>query len=185
MVNLLVGTNSFVAGRDTKKKSICACIFLTVFLLFGSNIPTDISNPNYVGMAAFSQLPPATSQLKQIPSPDQPPSLWSYEQQPKETTSVIGQSQSSSSSPSLSPLSPKPSLQPPLNRSSCSRSQEYLWVFEFWLGLVLSPLSFCTVTMSLSVQRVQSAAYSSNFSSIELDKWRSQVQTSHTERKLV
>ncbi|KAK2514417.1 Inpp5d [Columba guinea] len=91
-----------------------------------SSTPTDISNPNYLGMAAFSQQPSATSQLKQIPSPDQPPSLWSYEQQPKETTSIMGQSQSSSTSPSLSPLSPKPSLQPPASRSICSRSQEYL-----------------------------------------------------------
>uniref|UniRef100_A0A8B9MXD7 phosphatidylinositol-3,4,5-trisphosphate 5-phosphatase n=1 Tax=Accipiter nisus TaxID=211598 RepID=A0A8B9MXD7_9AVES len=70
--------------------------------------------------------PSATSQLKQIPSPDQSPSLWSYEQQPKETTSVMGQSQSSSTSPSLSPLSPKPTLQPTVNRSICSRSQDYL-----------------------------------------------------------
>ncbi|XP_061321296.1 phosphatidylinositol 3,4,5-trisphosphate 5-phosphatase 1 isoform X1 [Pezoporus flaviventris] len=91
-----------------------------------SSTPTDISNPNYLGMAAFSQQPSATSQLKQIPSPDQPPALWSYEQQPKETTSVMGQSQSSSTSPSVSPLSPKPSLQPTVNRSICSRSQEYL-----------------------------------------------------------
>ncbi|KAM6064451.1 phosphatidylinositol 3,4,5-trisphosphate 5-phosphatase 1 isoform 3-T3 [Theristicus caerulescens] len=91
-----------------------------------SSTPTDISNPNYLGMAAFSQQPSATSQLKQIPSPDQPPSLWSYEQQPKEATSVMGQSQSSSTSPSLSPLSPKTSFQPTVNRSTCSRSQEYL-----------------------------------------------------------
>ncbi|KFQ51100.1 Phosphatidylinositol 3,4,5-trisphosphate 5-phosphatase 1, partial [Nestor notabilis] len=91
-----------------------------------SSTPTDISNPNYLGMAAFSQQPSATSQLKQIPSPDQPPALWSYEQQPKDTTSVMGQSQSSSTSPSLSPLSPKPSLQPTVNRSICIRSQEYL-----------------------------------------------------------
>ncbi|XP_061861671.1 phosphatidylinositol 3,4,5-trisphosphate 5-phosphatase 1 [Colius striatus] len=87
--------------------------------------PTDISNPNYLGMA-FSQQPSATSQLKQVPSPDQPPSLWSYEQ-PKEPTSIMGQSQASSStSPSLSPLSPKPALQPPANRNVCGRSQEYL-----------------------------------------------------------
>ncbi|XP_065531153.1 phosphatidylinositol 3,4,5-trisphosphate 5-phosphatase 1 isoform X3 [Lathamus discolor] len=91
-----------------------------------SSTPTDISNPNYQGMAAFSQQPSATSQLKQIPSPDQPPALGSYEQQPKETTSVMGQSQSSSTSPSVSPLSPKPSLQPTVNRSICSRNQEYL-----------------------------------------------------------
>ncbi|KFQ33487.1 Phosphatidylinositol 3,4,5-trisphosphate 5-phosphatase 1, partial [Mesitornis unicolor] len=91
-----------------------------------SSTPTDISNPNYLGMAAFSQQPPASSQLKQIPSPDQPPSLWSYEQQPKDTTSVTGQNPASSTSPSLSPLSPKPPLQPAVNRSISSRSQEYL-----------------------------------------------------------
>ncbi|KFV67736.1 Phosphatidylinositol 3,4,5-trisphosphate 5-phosphatase 1, partial [Dryobates pubescens] len=91
-----------------------------------SSTPTDISNPNYLGMAAFSQQPSTISQLKQIPSPDQPPSLWSYEQQPKDASSVMGQSQSSSTSPSLSPLSPKTSLQPTVNRSICSRSQEYL-----------------------------------------------------------
>ncbi|NWT87233.1 SHIP1 phosphatase, partial [Lanius ludovicianus] len=88
--------------------------------------PTDISNPNYLGMAAFSQQPSATCQLKQTPSPEQPPSLWNYEQQPKENTSLMGQSQSSSTSPALSPLSPKPSLQPTANRSICSSSQEYL-----------------------------------------------------------
>uniref|UniRef100_A0A8C4V5R7 phosphatidylinositol-3,4,5-trisphosphate 5-phosphatase n=1 Tax=Falco tinnunculus TaxID=100819 RepID=A0A8C4V5R7_FALTI len=91
-----------------------------------SSTPTDISNPNYLGMAAFSQQASAASQLKQIPSPDQPPSPWSYDQQPKEATSIMGQSQSSYTSPSLSPLSPKTSLQPTVNRSICSRSQEYL-----------------------------------------------------------
>ncbi|KAJ7426099.1 Phosphatidylinositol 3,4,5-trisphosphate 5-phosphatase 1 [Willisornis vidua] len=91
-----------------------------------NSTPTDISNPNYLGMAAFSQQPSATCQLKQTPSADQTPSLWNYEQQPKETTSLMGQSPSSSTSPSLSPLSPKPSLQPTANRSICSRSQEYL-----------------------------------------------------------
>lgn len=119
-----VGTNSFIAGRETG--NVFVHVFLTVFLLFSSSTPTDISNPSYLGMAAFSQQPSATSQLKQIPSPDQQPALWSYEQQPKETTSVMGQSQSSSTSPSVSPLSPKPSLQPTVNRSICSRSQEYL-----------------------------------------------------------
>ncbi|NWR91088.1 SHIP1 phosphatase, partial [Furnarius figulus] len=87
---------------------------------------TDINNPNYLGMAAFSQQPSATCQLKQTPSADQTPSLWNYEQQLKETTPLMGQSPSSSTSPSSSPLSPKPSLQPTANRSICSRSQEYL-----------------------------------------------------------
>uniref|UniRef100_A0A8C3UBJ8 phosphatidylinositol-3,4,5-trisphosphate 5-phosphatase n=1 Tax=Catharus ustulatus TaxID=91951 RepID=A0A8C3UBJ8_CATUS len=90
-----------------------------------SSTPTDISNPNYLGMAAFSQQLSATCQLKQTPSSEQAPSLWNYEQQSKENTSLMGQSQSSSTSPSLSPLSPKPSLQPTANRSICVRSQEY------------------------------------------------------------
>ncbi|NXK68046.1 SHIP1 phosphatase, partial [Sylvietta virens] len=87
--------------------------------------PTDLSNPNYLGMAAFSQQPSATCQLKQTSSLEQAPSLWNYEQQSKENTSLMGQSQSSSTSPSLSPLSPKPSLQPTANRSICGWSQEY------------------------------------------------------------
>uniref|UniRef100_A0A803Y4L2 phosphatidylinositol-3,4,5-trisphosphate 5-phosphatase n=1 Tax=Meleagris gallopavo TaxID=9103 RepID=A0A803Y4L2_MELGA len=92
----------------------------------GSCTPTDISNPNYLGMAAFPQQPFAASQLKQAPSPDQPSSLWNYEQQPKDSSSVMGQRESSSTSPSLSPLSPKPPLQTPVNRSICNRSQEHL-----------------------------------------------------------
>ncbi|NWR09641.1 SHIP1 phosphatase, partial [Paradoxornis webbianus] len=88
--------------------------------------PTDISNPNYLGMAAFSQQPPATCQPKQTPSSEQQaPSLWNYEQQSKENISLMGQSQSSSTSPSLSPLSPKPSLQPTATRSIGGWSQEY------------------------------------------------------------
>ncbi|NWX85336.1 SHIP1 phosphatase, partial [Nothoprocta pentlandii] len=88
--------------------------------------PTDISNPSYMGMVAFPQQCPASSQLKQIPSPDQPSPLWSYEQQPKENVPMTGQREASSTSPSLSPLSPKPSLQPAGNRSVCSRSQEHV-----------------------------------------------------------
>lgn len=121
-----VGTNSPVAGRTTEYRCICARIFLTVFLLFSSCTPTDISNPNYLGMAAFPQQPFAASQLKQAASPDQPSSLWNYEQQPKDSSSVMGQRESSSTSPSLSPLSPKPSLQIPVNRSISNRSQEHL-----------------------------------------------------------
>ncbi|NXQ58566.1 SHIP1 phosphatase, partial [Anthoscopus minutus] len=87
--------------------------------------PTDISNPNYLGMAAFSQQSSATCQLKEALSSEQAPSVWNYEQQSKESTSLMGQSQSSSTSPSLSPLSPKPSLQATANRSICSWSQEH------------------------------------------------------------
>ncbi|XP_021251004.1 phosphatidylinositol 3,4,5-trisphosphate 5-phosphatase 1 isoform X3 [Numida meleagris] len=106
-------TNNFELNKDSDQ-------------INSSCTPTDISNPNYLGMAAFPQQPFATSQLKQAPSPDQPSSLWNYEQQPKDNTSVMGQRESSSTSPSLSPLSPKPSLQPSVNRSICSRSQDHL-----------------------------------------------------------
>lgn len=147
-----VGTNSFVAGKETKKpKHICAYASLTIFLLLSRSTPTDISNPNYLGMAPFSQQPSATCQLKQTPSSEQAPSLWNYEQQSKENTSLMGQSHSSSTSPSLSPLSPKPSLQPTASRSICNWSQEYQWVFEFCTEAGSSLLSFCTVTVSLSV----------------------------------
>ncbi|NWU97387.1 SHIP1 phosphatase, partial [Upupa epops] len=90
--------------------------------------PSDISNPNYLGMAAFPQQPPAPSQLKQLPSPDQPASPWSYEQQqpPREPSSALGQSQASCPSPSLPPLSPKASAQPAASRSGCGRGHEYL-----------------------------------------------------------
>ncbi|NWR44526.1 SHIP1 phosphatase, partial [Regulus satrapa] len=87
--------------------------------------PTDISNPNYLGMAPFSQQPSASGQLKQTPSAEQAASLWSYEQQAKDSSSLLGQSQPSSTSPSLSPLSPKPSLQPTANRSISAWNQEY------------------------------------------------------------
>uniref|UniRef100_A0A8C2TY30 phosphatidylinositol-3,4,5-trisphosphate 5-phosphatase n=1 Tax=Coturnix japonica TaxID=93934 RepID=A0A8C2TY30_COTJA len=120
-----VDTNSWVAGRATEYTCISAGIFLTAFLLFSSCTPADISNPNYLGMAAFPQQPFAASQLKQVPSPDQPSSLWNYEQQPKDSTSVMGQRESSSTSPSLSPLSPKPSLQtPPRGKPSQIRPPE-------------------------------------------------------------
>uniref|UniRef100_A0A8D2PFL9 phosphatidylinositol-3,4,5-trisphosphate 5-phosphatase n=1 Tax=Zosterops lateralis melanops TaxID=1220523 RepID=A0A8D2PFL9_ZOSLA len=116
-----------LSGRETKKpKCICACTSLTtIFILLSSSTPTDISNPNYLGMAAFSQQPSVSCQPKQTPSSEQTPSLWNYEQQSKENTSLMGQSQSSSTSPSLSPLSPKPSLQPTANRSIGGWSQEY------------------------------------------------------------
>ncbi|XP_019398430.1 PREDICTED: phosphatidylinositol 3,4,5-trisphosphate 5-phosphatase 1 [Crocodylus porosus] len=88
--------------------------------------PTDINNPNYMGMVSFSQQQSAPSQLKQISSSDQPPALWNYEQQPKENASAVGQKESSSTPPSQSPLSPKPPVLSTTSRSSASRSQEHL-----------------------------------------------------------
>uniref|UniRef100_A0A7M4EPC4 phosphatidylinositol-3,4,5-trisphosphate 5-phosphatase n=1 Tax=Crocodylus porosus TaxID=8502 RepID=A0A7M4EPC4_CROPO len=91
-----------------------------------SSTPTDINNPNYMGMVSFSQQQSAPSQLKQISSSDQPPALWNYEQQPKENASAVGQKESSSTPPSQSPLSPKPPVLSTTSRSSASRSQEHL-----------------------------------------------------------
>ncbi|XP_019359298.1 PREDICTED: phosphatidylinositol 3,4,5-trisphosphate 5-phosphatase 1 isoform X2 [Gavialis gangeticus] len=88
--------------------------------------PTDINNPNYMGMVSFSQQQSAPSQLKQISSSDQPPALWNYEQQPKENASAVGQKESSSTPPSQSPLSPKAPVLSTTSRSSASRSQEHL-----------------------------------------------------------
>ncbi|XP_014454445.1 phosphatidylinositol 3,4,5-trisphosphate 5-phosphatase 1 isoform X2 [Alligator mississippiensis] len=88
--------------------------------------PTDINNPNYMGMVSFSQQQSAPSQLKQTSSSDQPPALWNYEQQPKENASAVGQKESSSTPPSQSPLSPKAPVLSTTSRSSASRSQEHL-----------------------------------------------------------
>ncbi|XP_014432967.1 phosphatidylinositol 3,4,5-trisphosphate 5-phosphatase 1 isoform X2 [Pelodiscus sinensis] len=86
--------------------------------------PTDISNPNYMGVV-FSQQVPAPGQLKQSPSSDQTLAGWTYDQQPKENVSVMGQRESCSTPSSQSPLSPKSSAQPTANRSSGPRSQEH------------------------------------------------------------
>uniref|UniRef100_A0A8C5NSS8 phosphatidylinositol-3,4,5-trisphosphate 5-phosphatase n=1 Tax=Junco hyemalis TaxID=40217 RepID=A0A8C5NSS8_JUNHY len=119
----LYGKEHLISAMETKNsKHICACASLTIFIFLSRSTPTDISNPNYLGMAPFSQQPSATCQLKQTSSSEQAPSLWNYEQQSKESTSLMGQSHSSSTSPSLSPLSPKPSLQPTASRISFSPS---------------------------------------------------------------
>uniref|UniRef100_A0A8C3SCN3 phosphatidylinositol-3,4,5-trisphosphate 5-phosphatase n=1 Tax=Chelydra serpentina TaxID=8475 RepID=A0A8C3SCN3_CHESE len=94
--------------------------------LGGSSTPTDISNPNYMGVVAFSQQLSAPGQLKQSPSSDQPSAFWTYDQQPKENAPVMGQRESTSTPSSQSPLSPKPSIQPTANRSSGPRSQEHV-----------------------------------------------------------
>uniref|UniRef100_A0A8C3XN54 phosphatidylinositol-3,4,5-trisphosphate 5-phosphatase n=2 Tax=Chelydra serpentina TaxID=8475 RepID=A0A8C3XN54_CHESE len=91
-----------------------------------SSTPTDISNPNYMGVVAFSQQLSAPGQLKQSPSSDQPSAFWTYDQQPKENAPVMGQRESTSTPSSQSPLSPKPSIQPTANRSSGPRSQEHV-----------------------------------------------------------
>nr|XP_032657536.1 phosphatidylinositol 3,4,5-trisphosphate 5-phosphatase 1 [Chelonoidis abingdonii] len=91
-----------------------------------SSTPTDISNPNYMGVVSFSQQFSAPGQLKQSPSSDQPSAFWTYDQQPKENVPVMGHRESTSTSSSQSPLSPKPSIQPTTNRSSGARSQEHV-----------------------------------------------------------
>uniref|UniRef100_A0A8C0J0Q9 phosphatidylinositol-3,4,5-trisphosphate 5-phosphatase n=1 Tax=Chelonoidis abingdonii TaxID=106734 RepID=A0A8C0J0Q9_CHEAB len=95
-------------------------------LALGGSTPTDISNPNYMGVVSFSQQFSAPGQLKQSPSSDQPSAFWTYDQQPKENVPVMGHRESTSTSSSQSPLSPKPSIQPTTNRSSGARSQEHV-----------------------------------------------------------
>ncbi|KAM9127814.1 phosphatidylinositol 3,4,5-trisphosphate 5-phosphatase 1 isoform 3-T3 [Pangshura tecta] len=91
-----------------------------------SSTPTDISNPNYMGVVSFSQQFSAPGQLKQSPSSDQPSAFWTYDQQPKENVPVMGHRESTSTPSSQSPLSPKPPIQPTTNRSSGPRSQEHV-----------------------------------------------------------
>uniref|UniRef100_A0A674I2H5 phosphatidylinositol-3,4,5-trisphosphate 5-phosphatase n=1 Tax=Terrapene triunguis TaxID=2587831 RepID=A0A674I2H5_9SAUR len=94
--------------------------------LGGSSTPTDISNPNYMGVVSFSQQLSAPGQLRQSPSSDQPSAFWTYDQQPKENVPVMGHRESTSTPSSQSPLSPKPSIQPTTNRSCGPRSQEHV-----------------------------------------------------------
>uniref|UniRef100_K7F2C1 phosphatidylinositol-3,4,5-trisphosphate 5-phosphatase n=1 Tax=Pelodiscus sinensis TaxID=13735 RepID=K7F2C1_PELSI len=113
----LKGTSSFDFPKDLEQPN-------RVFPPSGSSTPTDISNPNYMGVV-FSQQVPAPGQLKQSPSSDQTLAGWTYDQQPKENVSVMGQRESCSTPSSQSPLSPKSSAQPTANRSSGPRSQEH------------------------------------------------------------
>ncbi|XP_053167268.1 phosphatidylinositol 3,4,5-trisphosphate 5-phosphatase 1 isoform X2 [Hemicordylus capensis] len=85
-------------------------------------VATDFNNPSYLRLAAASQQFSATSQMKQIPSPDQPPLFWNCDPQPKDSTSLMGL-ESPTTPSSLSPVSPRP-IQSTANRNPGSRNQD-------------------------------------------------------------
>uniref|UniRef100_A0A8D2Q5B2 phosphatidylinositol-3,4,5-trisphosphate 5-phosphatase n=1 Tax=Varanus komodoensis TaxID=61221 RepID=A0A8D2Q5B2_VARKO len=66
--------------------------------------------PHYHVLAASSQSFSATSQFKQVPSPDQPPAFWNYESQPKDNPSLPGL-ESPTTPSTLSPGSPRANTQ--------------------------------------------------------------------------
>uniref|UniRef100_A0A8D2LE76 phosphatidylinositol-3,4,5-trisphosphate 5-phosphatase n=1 Tax=Varanus komodoensis TaxID=61221 RepID=A0A8D2LE76_VARKO len=73
-------------------------------------VTADITNPSYLRIAASSQSFSATSQFKQVPSPDQPPAFWNYESQPKDNPSLPGL-ESPTTPSTLSPGSPRANTQ--------------------------------------------------------------------------
>ncbi|XP_061492449.1 phosphatidylinositol 3,4,5-trisphosphate 5-phosphatase 1 isoform X1 [Rhineura floridana] len=83
--------------------------------LLRSTVTTDMNNPNYLRMAVASQQFSVTSQLKQIPSPDQQLALWSYDVQSKDSTCLTGL-ESPTTPSTLSPWSPRPPTQSTTNR---------------------------------------------------------------------
>ncbi|XP_066475539.1 phosphatidylinositol 3,4,5-trisphosphate 5-phosphatase 1 isoform X2 [Tiliqua scincoides] len=83
-------------------------------------VTPDINNPSYLRIATASA---SSSQLKQIPSPDQPPSFWPYDPQPKDSSSLMGL-ESPTTPSNLSPVSPRPPTQSAANQSSGSRTKD-------------------------------------------------------------
>ncbi|XP_058044701.1 phosphatidylinositol 3,4,5-trisphosphate 5-phosphatase 1 [Ahaetulla prasina] len=71
-----------------------------------NTVPSEINNASYLRMAATSQPFTATTQFKQIPSPDQQPTLWNYDPQPKDNTPLLGL-ESPTTPSTLSPGSPR------------------------------------------------------------------------------
>lgn len=86
-------------------------------------VTTDINNPSYLRVAAASQQISTPSQLKQIPSPDQPPPFWPYDPPPKDSTSLMGL-ESPTTPSNLSPVSPRAPTQLATNQSSGSRNKD-------------------------------------------------------------
>ncbi|XP_030072015.1 phosphatidylinositol 3,4,5-trisphosphate 5-phosphatase 1 [Microcaecilia unicolor] len=89
---------------------------------FSSLTPTDISNPNYMGIGFNSQQLPTSNQQKQT-SPEQHPPFWGYDQRTKQNSPILAHSESPSTSPSWSPVSPKKFTHPATSRV-CSQNQE-------------------------------------------------------------
>ncbi|XP_070609145.1 phosphatidylinositol 3,4,5-trisphosphate 5-phosphatase 1 isoform X2 [Erythrolamprus reginae] len=71
-----------------------------------NTVPSEINNASYLRMAASSQPFTATTQFKQIPSPDQQPTLWNYDSQSKDNAPLLGL-ESPTTPSTLSPGSPR------------------------------------------------------------------------------
>uniref|UniRef100_A0A2K6FHL3 phosphatidylinositol-3,4,5-trisphosphate 5-phosphatase n=1 Tax=Propithecus coquereli TaxID=379532 RepID=A0A2K6FHL3_PROCO len=87
----------------------------------GSSI-TEIMNPNYMGVGPFGQ--PTSLHGKQILSPDQQPTAWSYDQPPKDSSLGPGRGDNPPTPPCQPPLSPKKFSSSTANRGPCLRTQE-------------------------------------------------------------
>lgn len=87
----------------------------------GPNI-TEIINPNYMGVGPFGQ--PMPLHVKQMLSPDQQLTAWSYDQLPKDSSLGPGRGDSPPTPPSQPPLSPKKFSSSTTNRGPCPRVQE-------------------------------------------------------------
>nr|XP_006003065.1 PREDICTED: phosphatidylinositol 3,4,5-trisphosphate 5-phosphatase 1 [Latimeria chalumnae] len=91
---------------------------------FTSSIPTDISNPNYMGVGNVCNPLAVCGQQKAATPPDQPPNIWNYDLPPKQSSPVQGWADSPLTPPSRSPLSPKKFQQPLTNRGPSPWPQE-------------------------------------------------------------
>ncbi|XP_058521102.1 phosphatidylinositol 3,4,5-trisphosphate 5-phosphatase 1 isoform X2 [Ochotona princeps] len=87
----------------------------------GPNV-TEIINPNYMGVGPFGQ--PMPLHVKQMLSPDQQLTAWSYDQLPKDSSLGPGRGDSPPTPPSQPPLSPKKFSSSATNRGPCPRVQE-------------------------------------------------------------
>uniref|UniRef100_A0A4W3I2V9 phosphatidylinositol-3,4,5-trisphosphate 5-phosphatase n=1 Tax=Callorhinchus milii TaxID=7868 RepID=A0A4W3I2V9_CALMI len=71
-------------------------------------LSSGINNPNYIPVGMARQpLPVTPAGVKQVPSPDQKPSMWAFDVPPKQNPSIAGRTDSSLTSSNYSPLSPK------------------------------------------------------------------------------
>ncbi|XP_063162964.1 phosphatidylinositol 3,4,5-trisphosphate 5-phosphatase 1 [Candoia aspera] len=80
-----------------------------------NTVAADSNNASYLRVAAASQPFTATTQLKQIPSPDQQPTFWNYDPQSKDNTPLLGL-ESPTTPSTLSPGSPRNTAHSSTNR---------------------------------------------------------------------
>uniref|UniRef100_A0A4W3IR16 phosphatidylinositol-3,4,5-trisphosphate 5-phosphatase n=1 Tax=Callorhinchus milii TaxID=7868 RepID=A0A4W3IR16_CALMI len=87
-------------------------------------LSSGINNPNYIPVGMARQpLPVTPAGVKQVPSPDQKPSMWAFDVPPKQNPSIAGRTDSSLTSSNYSPLSPKK-----VNQMSPNRVQSLVCV---------------------------------------------------------